>query len=349
MANILYLGDNATGTTSSHRAKAMERLGHKIYVLDPYTTFSSQLNAPLLGSVHFRTGYRLLNRKVSGWLSDNIKGITFKPDILWVTSGELFGPDSLKILKSLGCPIILYNNDDPTGGRDGRRFDLLLKALPYYDLCVVMRNLNVSEFKARGAKEVIRVFMSYDEEVHKPFDSASEIPEAYRSDVAFIGTWMRYEKRDEFLLDLIQKGINVSIWGNRWQKSPYFDKLQAHWRGNAISGRNYVAAIQGSKICLGMLSKGNRDLHTTRSLEIPFAGGLFCGERTSEHQQMYAEGTEAVFWSNASECADVCTELLKDDVRREKIRLAGMKKVRKLELGNEDLCNKILKLFSKNT
>jgi hypothetical protein len=264
------------------------------------------------------------------------------PDLVWVNSGELFGPGCLKVLKGLSCPIFLYNNDDPTGGRDGRRFDSLLKALPYYDVCAVMREVNVSEFKALGANKVLRVFMSYDEVAHQPFAHFSDIPPAFRSEVVFIGTWMRYEKRDEFILGLIREGIPVSIWGDRWDKSAHFAKLKSHWRGPALTGRDYVAALQGAKICLGLLSRGNRDMHTIRSLETPFSGGLLCAERTIEHQKFYAEGVEAVFWSDVSECAQICKELLANDDRRNAIRLAGMQRVRSLKVGNEDVCTYLL-------
>jgi spore maturation protein CgeB len=134
----------------------------------------------------------------------------------------------------------------------------------------------------------------------------------------------------------------VSIWGGRWQKSPSWNRLKPYFRGGGLGGRDYVAAIQGAKICIGMLSKGNRDLHTQRSLEVPFVGGLFCAERTSEHQKMYQEGVEAVFWSDAIECARVCNELLANDSLRESIRLAGMKRVRLLGVGNEATCETIL-------
>lgn len=348
MSRILYLGDSSPSSTSGHRANALSRLGHAVTISDPYKTFKNQLQSRLFAPIHFRTGYRFLNGKVIRWINEIIDTQS-KPDIVWVNSGELFGPDSLRALKKLSCPIVLYNNDDPTGGRDGRRFDSLIASLKYYDLCAVMREINVAEFRERGAKNVIRVFMSYDEEVHKPFANINEIPANFRSDVAFIGTWMRYEKRDEFLLTLIQQGINVSIWGDRWEKSPHFETLKSHWRGSALRGREYVAAMQGAKICLGLLSKGNRDLHTQRTLETPFAGGVFCAERTSEHMQLYKEGVEAVFWSDADECAKICRQLLADDSLRESIRSAGMRRVRANKVGNEDACNTILTAVNADT
>ena len=342
MVNILYLGDTNTGSTAAHRASALTRLGHSVSTYDPVTAVAAQLSSKYLNALHFRTGYRFLQTQVANWLSNLVKNLNYQPDLIWVDSGELLGPAALNILKSLGSPVVLYNVDDPTGKRDGRRFNSLLRAMPDYDLVVVVRPETEQESRTLGAKRVMRVLRSYDEVAHMPFASDADIPTSFRSDVAFIGTWMRHEKRDEFMMALLRQGVPISIWGDRWDKSPYWNTLQEVHRGGALSGREYVAAIQGAKLCLGLLSKGNRDLHTQRSLEVPFARGLLCAERTSEHQEIYREGTEAVFWANAGECAGVCNTLLTEQVRRESIRQAGKQRVESLHVGNEDIARRIL-------
>lgn len=341
MSKIIYIGEANKSSNAYLRAESLIRLGHSVFIYDPKSYLKRELGMIFGGLFHYRTGYRFLQNKITNWTKTIIQKEEFA-DIVWVNSGELLGEKCLKLLKSFNCPIILYNNDDPTGGRDGRRFDTLLKSLPHYTFCAVLRDINIQEYKALGVPTVLHVLTSYDEVIHQPFPSYEEIPSIYKSDVAFIGTWMRYEKRDEFLLDLIKQGVPVSIWGGRWQKSPYWKQLQPYYRGGVLSGRDYVAAIQGTKICLGLLSKGNRDLHTRRSVEVPYAGSVLCAERTSEHAAMYQEGVEAVFWSDATECADWCKELLANDELRERIRLAGMQKVRQLGAGNEDVCRKIL-------
>lgn len=345
MANILYFGDDDPASTSSHRMKALKRLGHSVKAYNPYRAATGLLGSSWLGPIHFRTGYRLLQSKVSDWVRESISQAN-KPDLVWVDSGELLGFAPLSILKTLGCPVVLYNVDDPTGRRDGRRFDSLLKAIPLYDMVVVVRKETEAECITLGAKQVMRVLRSYDEVAHLPFARISDIPARFRSEVVFIGTWMRHEKRDEFMLELIKEGVPLSIWGGRWEKSSHWHALKSTFRGGALGGRDYVAAIQGSKICLGLLSRGNRDLHTQRSLEVPFAAGLLCAERTSEHLKMYQEGKEAVFWSDATECATVCKSLLLNDTLRESIRLAGRQRVQALYVGNEDISREVLNKFN---
>jgi hypothetical protein len=338
---ILYIGHTVPESTSRHRADALTRLGHEVILADPYAALASHLGGRLRGAMHFRTGYRLLQPTIKRWLGNRLQRPHYF-DIAWVDSGELLGADCVRLLRSAELLTVLYNQDDPTGKRDGRRFDSLLNALPFYDLCAVVRQENIREYKSRGAKAIVHVWMSYDEVVHAPYRDISDIPAAFQSEVAFIGTWMRGEGRDRFILDLVKHGIPVSIWGQRWEKSPLWGQLKDCYRGGNLSGRAYVAAMQGAKVCLGMLSKGNRDLHTTRSMEIPYAGGVLCAERTSEHLELYNDGVEAVFWRDVDECAKQCRRLLDDDAWRESVRSAGMARVRKSHLGHEDICRTLI-------
>jgi len=339
---ILYLGEDATYSTSYHRASALSRIGNEVELINPYIIFKDELRNFLMSKIHYRTGYVFLQKKIEHWIQSII--VDFKNiDLIWIDSGELFGVNCIKIFKSIHKPIILYNVDDPTGKRDGNRFRSLKKALPFYDLVVIVREETKFECLKLGAKKVKLVSRSYDEVAHLPFENNIDIPFEFKSEVAFIGTWMRYEKRDEFILKLIDSGINVSIWGDRWEKSKNWNKLKQNFKNKSLGGRDYVSAIQGSKICIGMLSKGNRDLVTTRTFEIPYIGGLFCAERTSEHLEMYQEGVEALFWKDAEECASICKMILLDDDLRNSIRIAGMKKARALKVGNEDVCISILK------
>ena len=153
----------------------------------------------LVGKFHFRTGYRFLQKTMKNWIKQTL-ALNKNLDLIWVNSGELFGRQCVAQLRIQGVPVILYNNDDPTGGRDGRRFDSLLQAISLYDHCVMCREKNVTEYQALGAKSVQRVWMSYDEVAHAPFQNPNDIPESFKSEVAFIGTWMRHEQRDQFLL-----------------------------------------------------------------------------------------------------------------------------------------------------
>jgi hypothetical protein len=160
---------------------------------------------------------------------------------------------------------------------------------------------------------------------HAPRKLCLSDHQAWDVEVLFLGTW--FPERGPFLLDLIKRGVPLTIRGSGWQKAPEWPELKAYWMGGTITGDNYAKAIQCAKVNLGMVSKENRDLHTTRSLEIPSLGGFLCAERTVEHTQMYEEGKEAFFWSDAEECAAMCKLALADETRRQDIAKAGQQRL----------------------
>jgi spore maturation protein CgeB len=104
----------------------------------------------------------------------------------------------------------------------------------------------------------------------------------------------------------------------------------------------YAVAIQSAKVNLGLLSRGNRDLHTQRSFEIPSLGGLFCAERTEEHLLLYEENKKAVFWSNAEECAAKCRALLADEAWRRSVAKKGHLRYLKNGWTNEKVAETLL-------
>jgi len=337
---ILYLGNSKASSTSFHMSAALKRLGHEVVIQDPYSYLSPALRNKYKNYFHYHTGYKYLQTSINKWMNEliiNIEDI----DIIWVNSGELMGYSAINKIKYLNIPLVLYINDDPTGTRDGNRFDSLMTAIPLFDLIITRRQETKTELALISNGKVLMKWLGYDEIFHNP-KLNSDIDECYISDICFIGTWMRGENRDLFLLILIEKGLKLSIWGDRWKKSAHWGQLKNYWKGGSLSGDSYIKAIQGAKICLGMLSKGNRDLHTRRSMEIPYAGGLLCAERTTEHLQLYKENEEAIFWDDANECAEKCINLLKSPEKREAIRLAGMKRVLANKVGNEDICRQIL-------
>lgn len=337
---ILYLG--VDDGTSFHRAQALRRLGHDVEILDPWSFLpENQLTDRVLDKLVFEGGAGALELYIRPLLSRAIEGRAF--DIVWVDQGKLLGPSTVRRLKELAPFVINYNADDPfpSGDPNKRRFSLYRKAVPVYDLIVVARDRNVKEAYAAGARKVLRVYMSADEVAHAPFPLTQEDEERWASVVSFIGTWM--PERGPFLARLLELGVPLTIYGPHWQKAREWPVLRSACRGPGISGSDYVKAIQCSKVCLGLLSKGNRDLHTQRSAEIPYIGTIFCAERTFEHEAMYEDGEEAVFWSTAEECAEKIFWLQKKPPgERSRIAKAGRERCIKNGLLNEVVMKTVL-------
>jgi spore maturation protein CgeB len=334
---ILYLGAN--DGTSAHRAKALSRLGHDIEILDPWDFLpTGRVARRALYKLVYEIGAAALEQYVQSRLFGAIGRRTYS--IVWVGQGELMGPSTIARLKNHASLVINYNIDDPFGNRDKRRFSLYRKAVPAYDLVVVVRAENVMEANIAGARKVLRVFRSADEVAHAPLPLTPEDEARWASDASFIGTWM--PERGPIIAKLLALGVPLKIYGDRWRKAKEWPVLKSSWAGPTLERDNYVKAIQCAKVCIGLLSKGNRDLHTTRSVEIPYIGSVLCAERTFEHEDMYEEGKEAVFWSTAEECAEKIFWLLNNPEARLRIAKDGRERCKKNGMLNEVVMQVIL-------
>jgi spore maturation protein CgeB len=339
--SILYFGSHSTASTSRHRADALRRLGCQVLVVDPQSLIGKRNRWQAF--LDYRTGYRYLQRRLLRQLKSRFSGLTPSPDLVWVNGGELLGPNVLRWLRvRLQCKIILYQNDDPTGFRDGNRFFSLRAALVFYDLCALVRPESAIEALAMGAPSALRVYMSYDEDLHSPPQLNSGYVKQPQPVVSFIGTLIAGEHRDRFLVNLVQAGLPLRLIGNRWQRSLLWSDLRSIYQGPGRSGKAYSQALGDAAVSLGFLSHQNRDLVTRRSFETPACGGLLCADRTSEHQLLYEDGLEAVFWDSEEECILQCNRLLDNPDLRHRICMNGVEHVRKFGVGNEDICRQIL-------
>jgi spore maturation protein CgeB len=341
--NILYITNNASENSNSiFRTNALKRMGNNVLTADPKNILFNNLFLNKIGFDYF-TGYKFIQNRINDWIEVQRQLFEkFKPDLICIDSGEFFGVKSVKKLKLLNCPVILLNNDDPSGDRDNNRFYSLRKAIPFYNYCFVVREHSVKEFKKLGCLNTFLFTRGYDELMHQKFDDKKKINNYYISDISFLGTWMRNENRDNFIYSLIKSGLNVSIWGSRWHKSNLWNKIKPFYKGGSIYGKEYVSAIQGSKISLGFLSNCNRDQITGRSYEIPYAGGLLCAQRTQKHLKIFKEGYEAFFWSDVNECISICRKLLADNELINKTKIAGYNKIISGSFGNEKVLQKII-------
>jgi hypothetical protein len=341
--NILYLGDDYVHSTSAHRAAALRRLGHEVVVFNPRAHIPRHR---VVSGLNVRTGFRLFASWVGARLRAKIEahGRTAgaaRFDLVWIDGCPELPLSFYRWMKARGLPLVCYNIDDPFGKRDRRKWDLLKQAVRHQDLTVVVREENVAEARQLGARQVLRVYRSYDPVAHASVELSEDDRHRWASEVSFVGTWM--PERGPFMARLLDLDVPLAIWGDLWYKAAEWPRLQPCWRGPAVYGPDYIKAIQCSKVALGLLSRGNRDLHTTRSAEVPFIGGaVFCAQRTIEHSFLLEEGEEALFWDDADECARRCRELLAEAPRRERMTAAARRRIVVHRLSNDEVIADIL-------
>jgi len=333
---ILYVGALWQGSTALHRMVALQDLGHEVVGIDT-TPPNRRMERWLPMRILHRLGYLPDLAKANRRIRENMSRDTF--DILWVDKGLTISPKTLRCIKDRQpeCRLVSYSPDDMLNPRNqSHRY---LQCIPIYDLHVTTKSYNVAELKELGARDVLFIDNAYDPHTHRPITLTSEEQAEWGAEVGFVGAFEK--ERFQMMLALAKVGIKVTIRGPGWSRYQNIHPnliVKPGW----VLGDDYARAICATKINLCFLRKVNRDLQTTRSVEIPACGGFMIAERTKEHLSLFEEGKEAEFFSDEQELITKVRYYLTHEEERRRIAAAGRERCLRSGYSNHERLRKVL-------
>lgn len=302
-----------------HRLKtfaAWKKTGAQIKVLFAYNEqYALTIFDRVLNKLKIPRDSNRLNKRIKRACVD------FNPDLVFIVKGVLVKPKTLKFIQRCGAKSVSWSNDDMYAWHN--RSLWYTWSLRHYDLVVSQKsyNCNPGELPSLGAK-VLFQDKAIDTEINYRVKNCSAFNCVH--EVVFIGS--EEQDRLEHLQHLAFNGITVHVYGwGETVKTNLYDNLIFH--NQHLYGDDFNAALGCSKIALNFLRKMNRDLQTSRSIEIPAAGGFMLTERTIEHERLFTEGVEADYFSTKDELLDKVRYYLLHDSEREKIAKAGYNRV----------------------
>ncbi|MBU0571107.1 MAG: glycosyltransferase [Candidatus Omnitrophica bacterium] len=318
MINILYIGPLDEGGTCLQRMQALADLGHEVTPLNtnPQDVQKKQqcslyrVRRKFIGPVDLAG----INSQILQYFKKNFY------QVLWVDKGLTVNPKILKTVKkeSPHTVIVGYSPDDMLNPDNQSHH--FLGGLPFYDIYFTTKSYNVKELADIGCPKVVFVDNAYDPKTHRPMDIANVDMSKFGGPIGFVGEYER--ERAEALFYLAKKGISVRVWGAGWRRCK-LSHPNLKLEGRFLLGEEYTKAICSFDINICFLRKINRDLQTTRSIEIPACGAFMLAERTCEHLSLFREDIEAVFFGNYEELLNKVQYYLTHDKERRLIAQAG--------------------------
>ena len=265
----------------------------------------------------------------------------FRPDLVLVVSGNLITTRALVEIKDATAATLFHFYNEDMANRLNTTATLR-KAIRCYDHVFTTKSFNVDSLSVTGSPAVTYLPHSYRDHCHFPVAVEQSDRARYGSDVVFVGTWARPRARTLEQLN----GFDLRVWGNDWHKLQRGSTLRSSVAGRALYGDELARVFGASKISLSFLRKANRDLHTSRTFEIPACGGFQLSEQTEEILNFFEEGKEIECFSSLDELKDKITYYLKHESPRLRIAASGLERVRRSRYRFTDRLETILNAYS---
>lgn len=316
---IVLVGEANAGSRTPQRRRALEELGHQVVMVPTTPPGWSYENRP---SLLTRLRYRLRLPADPAGANRALLAVAEGADLVILDNARMIHPATLRAIRRAAPAVrlIWYSEDDTMNPRHRTRW--LEGCIPLFDLWVTTKSFNAdpAEVPSLGARRVMVVDNSFC-----PHDHAPITPDpAFSAQICFVGTFEAPRAAD--LSALAEAGMTVRVWGNGW------DSMSGRHSGLRIEGRpvygdDYRRAVCSSAINLCFLRKGNRDLQTCRSLEIPAMGGFMLHEDSVEMHRLLAPNREAAYFFNRNDLVRQCRLWLADDDGRKQLAKAGHHRV----------------------
>lgn len=243
-----------------------------------------------------------------------------KPDLVFIVRGIMVYPKTLKKIKKMGIKTVSWSNDDMYASHNRSLWYTL--GVKCYDLVVTQKSYNCdpNELPSLGATMLFQD-KAFEHTVNYPVKDCTQFECVH--DVVFVGT--KESDRYEKIRYLAENGIEVHIygWGSVDEDAKHPNLI---FHDRHLYGESFSASLGCSKIALNFLRKLNRDLQTSRSIEIPASKGFMLAERTEEHSRLFKEGVEAAYFDSKEELLEKVRYYLKHPTERQQIADAGYKR-----------------------
>ncbi len=304
---VLLTGEYWPGANPVYWAKSFERCGAMI-------RFHDDLKAwPNWSSVSGKVASRLLKRPVieREWNAQLLATArSFRPDLVYVSSGHLCRPETLEELRSLRIPSVCMYYDpvwDQTRGS-------FASCVRLYDALLTPRGWQAEEFRKSGGRHVMHIRFGCEPTVHRPMNASPLAHDRYGAQVSLISSYRPH--RASVLEQVLNRGSDMrfKIWGGLWDGAPSGARYLRHWQRRTVQEDEMVAIYATSDIGLHFVhrepnsansSERQGDQHNSRSFQIPACGkAIMVAPRTEEHCAFFEEDQEAVFFDGADELAD---------------------------------------------
>jgi len=274
------------------------------------------------------------------------RAIEIRPDVVWVEEPMFLYPSTvLELKRKTNATLVCAYSDDPRDpAKKSQHFD---RSIQLYDIIFTTKDELIQQYSDQGCRAPTKFWKGYDPERIFPLELTLEEVEKYRSQVAFIGhaDFVKGHSTRLTPMEALARAVpGTKIWGRTWQQVKWPLDLPGVIHAYQIDGLEYTKATCAAKIAVQIPSRLAHDTHSSRSVEIPACKTLLLAERTVDHQMLFEEDKEAVFFNSIPELVDKAKFYVSHDEARQRITQAGYERCLRSGYSNYERMRQMLRI-----
>jgi spore maturation protein CgeB len=277
------------------RRRALERLGCRVALFDPYGS-GGWLN-------------RLRRAGLQDRLARTIAATT--PAVVVVLEDRRLDPDLVDWVKRGSRATWAGWFCDAC-----RAPDRVRSIAAAYDLVFIADSEAASALVGPGSPPVRYLPPGCDPSIHRPMRARDR----FRANVVFVGTATPH--REQLLAELVEYGL--AVWGPGWRRT----KLRDYCRGELLSHEDYVRAYAGASVAINLACGGESGVKegpgcNRRLFEVAAIGVPQVVEENPDLHRHFREGSEILVSRTTADLRQLTSEALNDRAWAEQVAAGG--------------------------
>lgn len=263
--------------------------------------FYDYYHRSLLNKIIYRIGFSGILLKINRQFKRKVE--EFKPECIFVFKGMELYPESLLWAKQRNIKLVNYNPDSPfIFSSRGSGNENVKSSIALYDLHLTYHKEVKREIESTFhiATEILPFGFDVDDKLFYKCESQDEVIKA-----CFLGNPDKY--RGEFLRQLAEKGIELDVYGNNWNKFVNHSHIKIF---GPVLEDDFWLTLRKYRVQLNLSRPHTLNTHNMRSFEIPGIGGIQLAPQTTDHQTYFENGKEIFLYSDIDDCSALVKKIL---------------------------------------
>lgn len=297
----MIVGSDKVYAIENFYIKYMREAGIDLFLFSSQTLFYDYYQKNIINKLFFSSGISGILQKINLLFHELV--IKYQPDVIWVFKGMEIFPESLVWAKQRGIKLVNYNPDNPFifSGR-GSGNSNVKNAIELYDLHLTYHSevKRIIESTFHIPAEILPFGFDVSDELFTKCSSQKEIIKA-----CFLGNPDKY--RGAFLRQLAEKGIELDVYGNHWNKFVDHTRIKIF---DPVMGDEFWLTLRKYRVQLNLNRPHTLDTHNMRSFEIPGIGGIQLAYNTADHQKYFEKDKTIFLYSDVDDCIGQIKKIL---------------------------------------